>query len=166
MSKWKKKTPLQEMVGLVELANQMGTTYPSSDNNQILYINQWIKDNIKEAQQVSDGYHTFEELYNHRIRLWIELCKSKLWVDDEISQNHNRWSKTEIWMTDTHSDGSSWEGWFVLGMNRENGYQITYHLPKSYWEECTEFAKVVDKAPEFDGHTSADVLERLKEISN
>lgn len=95
--------------------------------------------------QISDGYHTFDELYEHRIELWIKLC-------------HGSYG---AWRTQTHSDGSCWEGWFVLGLGREQGKQITYHLPMSRWGDCA-WADTLEIAPEFDGHTSADVLERLK----
>ena len=45
----------------------------------------------------------------------------------------------------------------------EAGSQMTYHIPESRWEE-TDFAATLDRAHEFDGHTPADVLERLKNI--
>lgn len=100
-----------------------------------------------------DGYHTFEELYEHRIRLFIELCKSIC-----------KLNKSEIWCSVFHSDGSKFDEWFILGIGKEKGTQITYHLPARFWSEVCEFAKVLKKAPEFDGHTSYDVLERLSEL--
>ena len=103
-----------------------------------------------------DGYHTFDELYEHRITLWIALCK---YVANKFagSQAH------PVWRSKKHSDGSSYDGWFLLGVNESAGNQITYHLPLSKWE-TTNFAKDIDKAPEFDGHTSDDVLERIKKL--
>jgi hypothetical protein len=50
-----------------------------------------------------------------------------------------------------------------MGIGKEKGKQISYHLPLSRWDE-TYFAETLDKAPEWDGHTSADVLERLKTL--
>lgn len=67
------------------------------------------------------------------------------------------------WRTKTHSDGISWDGWFVLGLGKGEGDQITYHLPISRWDEC-DFAETLERAPEFDGHTSDDVLTRLKNL--
>lgn len=58
---------------------------------------------------------------------------------------------------------SKFDGWFVLGYGYIEGEQITYHLPLSKWDECN-FAKTLDKAPKFDGHTSEDVLERIKKL--
>ena len=62
-----------------------------------------------------------------------------------------------------HSDGSEWAGWFILGYETEPGRQITYHLPLDKWYQCL-FARILEKAPEWDGHTSNDVLQRLKNL--
>lgn len=102
-----------------------------------------------------DGYHTFDELYEHRIVLWIALCR----------QRHTR--RTEdapfgnVWCSVQHSDGSTFGDWFILGIGKAKGSQITYHLPARYWNEVCEFAEVLEKAPEFDGHDSDEVLRRL-----
>lgn len=117
------------------------------------YINAGVKDENLDTNKISDGYHTFGELYEHRIILYIALCKTL----DNKSLNH-------IWMSKNHSDGSSYDGWFLLGINATEGRQISYHLPMKYWDECKGFAVVKEKAVPFDGHTSNDVLERLKQL--
>jgi hypothetical protein len=99
---------------------------------------------------ISDGYHTFDELYSHRIALYIALCRQL-----NFNSGHT------VWRSEKHSDGSKFEGWFVLGIGENRGEQITYHLPLSRWDEC-DFAHTLEYAYTFDGHTSADVLERLK----
>ena len=99
--------------------------------------------------EVSDGYHTFTELYDHRITLYVVLAKAH---------------RGSAWRSIKHSDGSAWDGWFLLGIGESPGDQITYHLPLSRWDE-TNFARTVEIAPPFDGHTSADVLKRLKELT-
>lgn len=106
-----------------------------------------------------DGYHTFGELYDHRITLYIALCKALYCADVE-------YIPLEIWRSKYHSDGEICFGTgtqFVLGIGKEKGNQITYHVPIERWDEC-EFAETLEKAPEFDGHTSDDVLERLKSL--
>lgn len=108
-----------------------------------------IIENI-ETGSVSDGFHTFDELYEHRFTLWIALCR--ILSNDE-----------HVWRSRLHSDGSAFEGWFVLGFRQVKGKQITYHLPESRWEE-TDFAHTLDRAPEFDGHTPTDILERLRRL--
>lgn len=102
--------------------------------------------------QLSDGYHSFDELYEHRLFLFISLCNllisSGVW-------NHD----TKPWKSRKHSDGSEWEGWFVAGIGTANGRTLTYHLPNRLWDELD--VETVEKAPEFDGHTPNDVLQRL-----
>lgn len=109
-----------------------------------------------DTNEISDGYHTFGELYEHRITLYIALCK---WVRSFMYREGNG----DVWRSKLHSDGSSFDGWFILGINKEKGEQITYHLPLEKWNE-TGFAETLEKAPEFDGHTSEDVLERIKKL--
>jgi len=108
------------------------------------------KENIGE---LSDGYHTFNELYKHRHNLFIALCKL-------LSQN----KKYQIWRSKKHFDGTMYEGWFIMGINTEKGKQISYHLPIFMWAIC-QFAETLLKAPEFDGHSSNDVLKRLKQLT-
>lgn len=101
---------------------------------------------------LSDGSHTFDELYEHRFALYIALCK-QLATKEGL--------ESYVWRSPLHSDGSSYEGWFLLGIEKGAGCQITYHLPLAKWDECG-FAVTLDRAPEWDGHTPADVLMRLK----
>ena len=105
-----------------------------------------------------DGYHTFGELYEHRIALFVRLCEKMTYL---IHPRDGR----SIWRSKKHSDGELAFGgtWFVLGINKEKGKQITYHLPIHRWDEC-DFAEELERAPEWDGHTSADVLERLGKL--
>ncbi len=84
------------------------------------------------------------------VTLWIALCRKMT----ELRQNDC------CWKSRLHSDGSSFPNWFVLGIGYEPGYQITYHLPFYRWTECG-FAKELERAPEFDGHTPADLLKRI-----
>lgn len=105
---------------------------------------------------VCDGYHTFDELYDHRITLFITLCR--VLISDQGSEH---WEP--VWRSRLHHDGTSFEGWFIMGVGKNKGQQISYHLPLSRWEE-TNFAETLERAPEWDGHTSDDVLERLKKL--
>lgn len=95
----------------------------------------------------SDGYHTFDELYEHRHALWLVVCEGT--VDQPV------------WRSTHHSDGSFFDGWFLLGIGKEPGKQITYHLPMILWRKAG-FAETLDHAPEWDGHTAADTLKRLQ----
>jgi hypothetical protein len=116
--------------------------------NKILHI---YGDNV----QVSDGYHTFDELYDHRVQLFITLCKK---VANENGYGY-------VWRSKLHSDESSFDGWFVMGIDKDKGRQITYHLPMSKWDETSDLMiETLPVAPEFDGHSSDDVLKRLQAL--
>lgn len=115
--------------------------------------------------EVSDGHHTMEELYEHRHRLYLALVK----IYDNYITPLGR--EVKCWKSRIHDDGSSYEGWFLLGMTvtkRPSSFLVTepvetfdigYHLPDKYWH----LANVIEleKAPPYDGYTSQDVMERL-----
>lgn len=107
-------------------------------------INKLIKLLKVDTNKISDGYHTFGELYDHRCRLFIKLAS--------VSK--------DSWKSLRHSDGSSWDGWFIMGIGKKAGEQITYHLPMKFWDS-SKWVFEIDTAPEWDGHTPSDVLERL-----
>lgn len=111
-------------------------------------INTIIRESNVDINLISDGYHTFGELYEHRIELFIALCARNTDV---------------AWKSKLHHGGTSIEGWFIMGLYQVKGFQITYHLPMSYWDRCA-FVLTLDRAPEWDGHTSADVIKRLREL--
>lgn len=107
-----------------------------------------------------------DQLYAHRNELFIALCRHRAMIcrqakEPELSYHNMVWLP---WKSIVHSDGSFPEGgYFIMGIGQEQGRQITYHLPLSKWDECG-FAVTLPMAPPFDGHTSADVLERLKTL--
>jgi hypothetical protein len=111
-----------------------------------------------------DGDHTFNELYEHRIRLFIEMCRAY-----EMFVEPGQWETTNppenvVWCSKKHADGGWYDDWFVMGIDKRPGKQITYHIPDRFWEEVSSFAHVLPEAPAWDGHTSKDVLERLSRI--
>lgn len=116
-------------------------------------INNIIKENKADTNLISDGYHTFGELYEHRIVLFITLCNFL------YSKAHCINTDQLPWKSKKHSDGSELEGWFIAGIGKEEGKQITYHLPIDRWDELRVVA--YDKAPKWDGHTPDDVIKRL-----
>lgn len=95
----------------------------------------------------SDGFHTFNDLYDHRCSLFLSLMKCL----PSIS-----------WYSKMHDDGSVMGGWFVAGINLPTG-AITYHLPLSMWDLAGHTgAESRIKAPKWDGHTSHGVVKRLQ----
>jgi len=93
--------------------------------------------------ELSDGYHTFDELYFHRMCLFAYV----------VCQNRHR-----AWKSRQHHDGTMFERYFIVGM-RTRGGMVSYHYELRHWDlfKCEE----LDRAPEFDGHTSDDVCQRL-----
>lgn len=112
-------------------------------------INNLIQREKVDTNNISDGFHTFGELYEHRITMFIVLCR---FLQDK--------SLTRIWRCKTD------EQWFILCIHSEPGAQISYHLPISKWKD-TEFAYTHELAskPAWDGHTSKDVLDRLNKLA-
>lgn len=98
-----------------------------------------------DVGSISDGYHTFDELYAHRCTLFAALMK----FNNELS-----------WKSELHFDGSQFEGWFIAGMNLPDG-MVTYHLPMNPFWDKLNFIQTLDNAPEWDGHTSEDVIKRI-----
>lgn len=108
-----------------------------------------------EKELVSDGYHTFKELYEHRIALFVALITALM------QQEYHPANKT-CWKSKKHSDGTMLDGWFIAGIGLEKWDTLTYHLPISEWDNL--YCDVLENAPEWDGHTSKDVIRLLRNI--
>jgi len=111
-----------------------------------------INDRIKELpeelkNEISDWYHTFWELYEHRCVLYITVVNLSQYV---------AWAK--FYKSRLHFDCTSRDWWFIVQWYI-HWKQISYHLPEKYWYKV--LCKEVEKADERDGHTSQDVLDRL-----
>lgn len=107
-----------------------------------------------DVGEVSDGYHTFNELYQHRSLLFCAMVK----IAGKRRDTPYCWKSLQHWI-----DGELqpvWSGWFVAGIEL-GGKMITYHLPLEYWGLFDGIERL--KPPRHDGHTSQDVIERLKE---
>lgn len=104
------------------------------------------KNYIIKDGDISDGYHTFDELYEHRIALFIALAK---------------WCEWESWYL--YDDGDEW---FCMFLETPAG-QVSYHLPVRLLEKVKTFAlngghhSVSNK---WDGHPPARALERLQAL--
>ncbi|WP_211313780.1 hypothetical protein [Jeotgalicoccus halotolerans] len=98
------------------------------------------------ARYVSDGYHTFDELYYHRMILFSLLCKT---------------NRDKAWKSWLHDDGTMFDDSFIVGIETSEG-QYTYHYGKEYWDEFN--VKELEKAPEYDGHKPEDITRLLSLI--
>lgn len=119
---------------------------PNNHNDVWLVSEKYFKENfLEDISQVSDGYHTFDELYFHRMFLFSIIC------------NQN---KEKFWKTRLHSDGSMYENYFLVGCITSKGL-FSYHFHLKYWSRF--HCDIVLKAPVHDGHTSNDIV-RLRDL--
>ena len=105
---------------------------------------------MSDPGEISDGYHTFNELYE--FRLLYNASFANLAHQQGIPVTKSR----------KHSDGDPCfgGGWFVVTIELPTG-QITNHYPDKDWSLFA--VPAVETAPPWDGHTSKDVLDRLRE---
>lgn len=89
---------------------------------------------------LSDGFHSFNELYAHRMELFKVICHQ---------------NKSHAWKSKLHHDGTMFDDYFIVGVETPEG-QFTYHYPLKHWAEFE--VKALENAPAFDGHTSNDVV--------
>ncbi len=104
--------------------------------------------------EISDGYHTFNELYEHRNALFALLLTKRM-VSNMLANPFKTWRD---------QNGATIDGWFIAGLETEYG-QISYHLPAEWWERLPDVPEIERNAG-YDGHTSADVLKRLRLLLN
>ena len=104
--------------------------------------------------EISDGYHTFNELYEHR----AVLLASLMHVLDTTAIN------ADCWISDLHSDGTMFDGMFIAGITINtvgNEVTLTYHIENDQ-RHLFEGINHIERAPIWDGSTPADGLEYLK----
>lgn len=107
---------------------------------------------IKVTENTSDGYHTFKELYEFR-----KVYNAALF---------NEWAmqgKYHVHKSMKHSDGELCfgGGWFIVVAMLPAG-QISNHYKMEDWDMFR--IPELEKAFSFDGHTSQDVIDRLKRL--
>ena len=104
-----------------------------------------------DASQLSDGYHTFAELYEHRHALCLALMRAM----------PQHW-----WFSWRHADGELCFGgsdWFIVGAELPGGDSVTYHLPAELYPVAVATgASELREGRPWDGHNAADVVTRLK----
>jgi len=103
-----------------------------------------------ETDQISDGYHTFGELYDHRRALTAVLAVMRA---NQVAGG--------AWRSKAHhpDDDPMFDGYFIVGIQLPTG-TITYHYKLSHWDD---FALVPElkHGHRWDGHTPADTVTRL-----
>lgn len=108
-----------------------------------------FKDNA--PGDTSDGFHTFNELYDHRRALTAVLAGLAAYASDAA------------WKSKAHhpDDSPMFEGgYFIIGIDLPQRGVITYYYKLKHWDD---FATVpeLEHAPKWDGATPADTVTRL-----
>jgi hypothetical protein len=99
--------------------------------------------------ELSDGFHTFNELYKFRMAYNAALFNE--WAKGGLYGVHKSWR---------HDDGQRCfdGGWFIVMADLPSG-QISNHYQARYWDLFQIPEK--PRASFFDGHTAQDVYDRL-----
>ena len=106
-----------------------------------------LVDGASAMGEVSDGYHTFNEIYDHRAVLFAVICNEHPHL---------------AWKSKLHHTGDIFDGMFIVGLNTSHG-QISYHYDMRLWNLFV--VPELERAPEWDGHTPADVVKRLERVA-
>lgn len=100
--------------------------------------------------QLTDGFHTMEELYEHRRALTAALASMVSF------QGGN------VWRSKAHhpDDGPMFDGgYFIVGIELVSG-TITYHYKLFHWDDFPAVPEL-EHAPKWDGATPDDTVTRL-----
>lgn len=112
----------------------------------------WVPSDGINTDEITDGHHTFGELYDHRRALTAVLAAGAADVGDS-------------WRSKAHhpDDDPMFEGYFIVGIELPTG-TITYHYKLHHWDD---FAAVPERehAPKWDGATPDDTVTRLLELA-
>lgn len=120
------------------------------DEKMVLKSAQAAIDEVKELgisrNPLSDGYHTFGELYHHRAVLFAMICRD---------------NRERAWKSLLHHnpEDEMFEGMFIVGIDTPYG-QVTYHYDLEYWDMF--LVKELERAPEWDGSTPQDCINRIE----
>jgi len=122
------------------------------DARELLWTAGYVADDEAVAA-LSDGYHSYGELYDTKLAL--SACLWNLWEQLGIPVCKSR----------RHHDGEPCfgGGWFVVAAQLPAG-QVSFH----YKDECWDLFQIpeCDRVPwPFDGHAPGDAIGRLKEMS-
>ena len=113
---------------------------------------------IENKGEISDGYHTFNELYAFRLQYNAAFFNQLALHDD--------YRNYQVHKSKKHFDGAlCFDGtYFVVLANLPTG-QISNHYKMEYWDTFS-----IPEEPqalfEYDGHTGEDVLTRLKDMND
>lgn len=85
-------------------------------NPTVEEINKMISELPEDQKElITDGYHSFKELYDHRVKIFVALC-NKMVLIDQHNHNGDTPIKYRAWKSASHEDGTMFDGWFIAGI--------------------------------------------------
>lgn len=113
---------------------------------------------LNDIENTSDGYHTFRELYRYRLLYNAALFNEWARQDAETNRLEECFA---VHKSERHSDGelAFGGGWFMVVAHLPTG-QITNHYAMADWDLFK--VPIRERAAKWDGHTPADVADRLE----
>ena len=119
---------------------------------------------LERINELSDGYHTYDELYDFR-KMYNSVLFNE-WATQPVSFNIDGSikSKFDVHKSWRHNDGELCfgGGWFIVSAMLPTGL-ISNHYKEEDWD-LFQIPEVEKALYEFDGHTPQDVLIRLKSL--
>lgn len=100
---------------------------------------------VNDIDEIDDGYHTFNSLYEQRAILFAALVNAY---------------PDKAWKTTRHEDGELCfgGGWFLVSIDTPTG-TYGYHFEMKYWDLFN--CQYLDNAKHWDGYTDKDVSRLL-----
>lgn len=130
--------------------------------NKVISGTKRNSDGTPDMGDVSDGYHTFNELYEHRSILFCALCAALNWHNEQFDYEGLD-VDTEVWYSTKHDDGTMFPGMFIAGITSKEYGSVTYHFDEKYLPLFRNAGiSYRENAPKWDGHTPEQGLEVLK----
>lgn len=125
--------------------------FETDDNKKLKIMEQVARcliDGASAMGEISDGYHTFNELYHHRAVLFAMICNQNVHL---------------AWKSKLHDTGDMFDGMFIVGIETPLG-QATYHYDvEPYWDLF--HVQELERAPKWDGHTPTDAINRIARMA-
>ena len=140
--------------------------FPTGSIPQEEFVNRIIKDREKKfglnTNLISDGSHTFGELYHERAT-WFAIFMYNYMDLTQIRDGKRAASLGKYykelfiplygWKSKLHHDGSMYENYFIVGVtDKDTGRQFTYHYHISYWDffDVDELERAPEWNPDLD----------------
>jgi hypothetical protein len=142
--------PIYASIGDMIIKGIHGEFYPCKPD---IFHKSYNEEGKEDKGEISDGYHTFNELYD--FRKMYNATAFNAWAKEGLYDVHK---------SKCHSDGLPCfnGGWFIV-MAVLPGGQVSNHYELKDWDlfQCPEEPFVKHH---YDGHTAQDVLNRLEEV--